>query len=312
MTVLSPRVWALPDALVDIGRINVRSGVAFGYNPTDFWRSGAVRQVDSIDPDSLRVNRLGSVMLRGQTLWSSGSAIVMASPRLADAPSNGPFSLDLGATNGRNRWSLGVSQRLASNFTPQVLVYSDAQGGVQSGLNATYLVNSATIAYVEWSAGRSTTLLAQSVGRQQPEAFASRLATGVTYTTPFRLSVTFEYEANSAAPGRLQWSQVRYGPALPFQQYLEFVSDQQDLPTRHAVFTYAQVPDLGWRHVDAAAFSRLDLEDHSRTDWLEARYHWPKVDLALQVQHDVGSTQTALGASPQRRVVQLLFDYYFP
>ena len=46
------------------GRINVRNGAALGYNPTDFFRSGALRSVVSIDPNSLRENRLGTVMLR--------------------------------------------------------------------------------------------------------------------------------------------------------------------------------------------------------------------------------------------------------
>ena len=302
----------LAQELIDVGRINIRSGVAFGYNPTDFWRSDAVRQIDSLDPDSLRANRLGSVMLRGQALWATGSATVLASPRLADAPSNDAFSLDIGATNRRNRWSLAVSQRLASNLTPQVLLYSDGQGAVQAGLNVTFLVNAATIAYVEWSGGRSASLLSQALGIAAPQVFASRLASGFTYTTPFRMSVTIEYEANTAALDGSQWNSLRYGAAPDFYRYLEFSADQQALPTRHAVFTYAQVADLGWRHFDAAAFSRLDLEDHSRLDWLEARYHWPTLDLALQVQRESGSTQTAFGASPQRRVLQLLLAYYFP
>ncbi|NBS57443.1 MAG: hypothetical protein EBS65_10425, partial [Betaproteobacteria bacterium] len=32
---------AQPDRIADIGRINVRNGVAMGYNPTDYFRAGA-------------------------------------------------------------------------------------------------------------------------------------------------------------------------------------------------------------------------------------------------------------------------------
>ena len=35
--------------ILDAGRINARYGVAYGYNPTDFFRSGALRSVTSID-----------------------------------------------------------------------------------------------------------------------------------------------------------------------------------------------------------------------------------------------------------------------
>ena len=57
---------ARPDTLIDLGRINVRNGVALGYNPTDYFRAGAVRAAVSVSPASLKENRQGSVMLRGQ------------------------------------------------------------------------------------------------------------------------------------------------------------------------------------------------------------------------------------------------------
>jgi hypothetical protein len=59
---------AQPNQIVDLGRINVRNGVAMGYNPTDYFRIGALRSAISLDPASLRENRLGSAMLRYQTL----------------------------------------------------------------------------------------------------------------------------------------------------------------------------------------------------------------------------------------------------
>ena len=64
---------AQPDRIADLGRINVRNGVALGYNPTDYFRAGALRSIVSIDPASLRENRLGSAMVRAQALWESGS-----------------------------------------------------------------------------------------------------------------------------------------------------------------------------------------------------------------------------------------------
>jgi hypothetical protein len=80
--------WQASDErLLDMGRVNVRNGVAMGYNPTDYFRSGAVRSVVSSDPGSLKKNRLGSVMLRGQTLWNGGSLTALASPKMAEQAS---------------------------------------------------------------------------------------------------------------------------------------------------------------------------------------------------------------------------------
>ena len=43
---------AQPDRVADLGRINARNGVALGYNPTDYFRAGALRSTVSIDPAS--------------------------------------------------------------------------------------------------------------------------------------------------------------------------------------------------------------------------------------------------------------------
>ena len=56
--------------VVEFGRINLRYGPGYGYNPTDFFRDGSLRAVTSADPFALRENRLGTVMLRGQRLWN--------------------------------------------------------------------------------------------------------------------------------------------------------------------------------------------------------------------------------------------------
>ena len=50
---------------IDLGRINLKSGVAVGYNPTDFFRTRAVVEPLTADPTVLREDRLGTLMLLG-------------------------------------------------------------------------------------------------------------------------------------------------------------------------------------------------------------------------------------------------------
>jgi len=107
-----------PDQIADLGRINTRYGVALGYNPTDYFRANAIRSIISIDPASLRENRLGSVMIRGQTLWTAGSFTALYSPKLADRPNESAFSPDFGATNVRDRWLLAGSHEISKNLNP--------------------------------------------------------------------------------------------------------------------------------------------------------------------------------------------------
>lgn len=304
--------WQIqPDRIADLGRINVRNGVALGYNPTDYFRAGALRSIVSLDPASLRENRLGSAMVRGQALWDGGSVTGLYSPRLADAPNSGAYNLDLGATNQRDRWLVATSQKLSEKITPQVLVSGGAGQSAQFGFNLTGLLNDATVAYVEWSGGRSTSIKSQALGGPDDAAFRNRLATGFTYTTSSNVSLTAEYDYNGAGLDKDGWTALRRGSPLAYGRYRTYAGTLQDPATRHNLFFYATWQDAMVKHLDLTAMLRYDAVDSSRLQWLEARYHWTKVDLALQAQLNPGKPGTNFGALPERRITQLVLRYFF-
>ena len=299
------------DLLLDAGRINVRQGVAFGYNPTDFFRFGALRTIDSLDPNSLRDDRQGAVMARGETLWSSGAFTALYSPRLSDLPSTAPFNPDFGATNAAGRWLLSVSQQLAPGWNPQLLLFGTDTGSPQVGMNLTTVLGTSAVAYVEASGGHGASLWTQALDAPRVQAsFQTRAVTGMTYSTPYKLSLTFEYEYDSAALSRAGWSAARAGAPLAYARYREFVSTQQELATQQAFFAYASWQDLLVRHLDLAAFVRVDLLDGSRLPWTELRYHWPKIDVSLRWQDYQGGRTSDFGALPSRQTWQVLLDYY--
>src|SRR5262249_42713517 len=65
--------WEISDnTYVDAGRINLKSGAALGFNPTDFFKTRAVVEPLSADPSVLREDRLGTLMLRAQRIWTGG------------------------------------------------------------------------------------------------------------------------------------------------------------------------------------------------------------------------------------------------
>jgi hypothetical protein len=304
--------WQLqPDRVADLGRINARNGVALGYNPTDTFRAGALRSVVSLDPASLRENRLGSAMLRGQTLWTSGSLTALYSPKLAHQANDSVFSPDFGATNQRARWQVALSQKLSDALTPQWLLSGGARQSPQLGLNLTALPNDATVAYLEWSGGRAASLAAQALMRPDDAAFRSRLSTGLTYTTPGNVSLTAEYQYNGAAQDRAGWETLRRGPPPAYGLYRGLVANLQEPPTRDNVFLYAVWQDALIKRLDLTAMVRYDVADHSRLQWLEARYHWSRVDLALQTQLNSGVAGSNYGALPDRRLWQALLRYFF-
>jgi hypothetical protein len=301
-----------PDQLLDVGRINVREGIGLAYNPTDYFRADAIRTILSPNPQTLRTERLGSAMVRSQTLWSSGSLTAIYSPRLASHPSDSSLSPDFGASNSRNRWLIILSQRLAEGLQPQWLLTGADHQSPQVGFDVTKLLTSATVAYLEWSGGRSPGNLALSgaapaVGAGS--AFHSRLSTGLTYTTSFKLSLSLEYEYDDAAPDNRQWAALRRTPG-PFIQYREFVANQQDLATRDNVFAYAHVDDLGIAGLGLTMLARYDPYDRSRLEWGELRYDWQRVGIALQWQRNDGPAASDFSLWPARQTWLALIDWY--
>lgn len=59
------------------------------------------------------------------------------------------------------------------------------------------------------------------------------------------------------------------------------------------------------------AFLRLNLADRSSVAWAEARYHWPRTEVALQGQWQRGDASSEFGASASSQSWQLLLRHYF-
>jgi hypothetical protein len=302
---------AQPDQIVDFGRVNLRSGVALGYNPTDYFRAGALRSIVSADPGSQKKNRQGSVMLRSQSLWSGGSLTALYSPKLASQPNTSTWSPDVGATNNQHRWLLAASHQLTEGISPQWLLYDQQDQAPQLGFNLAALLNNATVGYVEWSGGRSRSLLSQALNLADDTAFRNHVATGLTYTTENKISLTLEYQYNGAALHEAEWNALPRQSLPAYVQYRKVVQNLQEMPTRDAAFFYGTWQDAMISHVDISTMLRYNVADHSKLSWLEARYHWERSEVALQWQRNSGSVLSEFGAVPQSRIVQLLLRHFF-
>ena len=301
--------WQQDDGglIVEFGRINLRQGPAYGYNPTDYFRTGAVRAATSVDPFALRENRLGTVMLRAQRLWADDSVSLALAPKLADAPSDAGASLDLGATNARNRALLSWSHKFSDKLNGQMSAYTELGGWPQLGASATALLGQSTVAHLELSGGRTLPLLGDPwLVRRRHHGSA-----GLTHTLANGLSLTAEYEYNGSAPSQAAWDRAGVAGPLPLLNYLQAAQVRQDIAARQAWLLYASKKDAGLKNLDVTALLRLNAADNSRLFWAETRYHFGRADLSLQWLATQGSALSEFGVLPYRRQLQVLGTWYF-
>ena len=298
------------NTVLEFGRINLRYGAGYGYNPTDFFRDGSLRVVTTADPFALRENRQGSVMLRAQRLWTGGSLSLAFSPKLADRPNPDGWSPDLGSTNNRNRSLIALGTQWSQRVSSQLFFYKEAGLSPAVGANMTALLSDAAVAHLEWTRSKEPDLLTRAFSLPSSAATRNRFVSGITYTTSGKLSVTAEYEYNGFGLNRSGWAAL--GPASATQlAYLGEALRLQELAPRQAYLIYVTQKSLWLKDLDLTAYLRINPGDNSRLAWVELRQHWSKFDLTLQLQQNIGRAASEFGTLPDRRVVQILGTYYF-
>ncbi|WP_210544167.1 hypothetical protein [Rhodoferax sp. PAMC 29310] len=298
------------DNVFEFGRVNLRYGPAYGYNPTDFFRDGALRTLTTADPIALRLNRMGVVMLRGQHLWLGGSLSVAWAPKLANRSSSNGLSLDLGSTNNSDRALVALSSQLASGISGQLLAYKKSGASTTLGVNLTALLSEAAVGHLEWTRGREPDLLSRILVLPGTKAMRNRFSGGLTYTTRSKLSVTAEYEYNGFALSQSDFTALSATPSLQ-QAYLTGALQQQELAPRKAYLIYVTQKGWGLKDLDLSAYLRYNPGDGSRLGWMELRHHWPKFDMSLQYQRNLGRIASEFGSLPDSRITQVIGTYYF-
>lgn len=287
----------------DLGRLQTRFGVASTYNPTDYLRPHALRATPVADPLGLRDMRQGSVLLRAQWLGPGGALALLLSPALGSGEPAAPadaWDLNTRATNPADRALLSISPRWSERASVQALAFADARQHPQWGLNATALWGQATVLHAEGSWGRARSQRAQAWQLPEDSAWQERWSLGATYTTARRLSLTLETSFNSAAPDGAQWQQLQAAPEPAYGAYRAWAWGAQELSTRRSWAVLARWEQaLDVPHLELAALLRMNTEDASQLQWLQARYRWGEVQGFVQWQRTTGSERSDWGALPQ-------------
>ena len=326
---------------LEAGRINLRDGVALGFNPTDFFKTGTLLDQASQDPSVIREDRLGVLMLRGQAIWADGSASIAVVPKVQSPTSfsETDFSgLDprFDRTNGADRVLLSVNYDLF-DLSPQALLYHEGNQ-TRVGLNLSRQLGQSVIAYAEWAGGRQPSLIAAAVGYGKRTGvvpanaplllpddaqsdFKNDLAIGASWTSTEKITVNLEYHYHQAGFSPADWRNwfaigAAHRNVLPITGELWFIrgyaADQQQPTAQHQVFLRADWTDAFVTNLELSAFTFVNLTDGSTLSQLSASYYLSRAwTIGAYATAALGGARSERGSQPQARSIVVQADPIF-
>jgi hypothetical protein len=277
------------ETYVEFGRINLKNGVALGFNPTDFFKTRSAVAQASADPASLRDDRLGTLMLRAETIWDGGSATIAFAPRLQpprplDRTAPGWLNPSFDQTNGADRFLVALNPEIG-DFGPQALIYHEGER-TRFGLNLSHPLGQAIVAYAEWAGGNAPDLIANaiSVGKatgtlpstlpvlpstSTGRALQNDLAVGASWSSAARITLNLEFHVHQAGFSSADWRNwFAVGAADPAAAtelwYVRgYASDQQEPMSRQQVFLRADWQDAFIKDLELSAIAFVNPVDGS-------------------------------------------------
>ena len=328
---------------VDAGRINLKNGAALGFNPTDFFKTRAVVEPLSSDPAVLREDRLGTLMLRAQRIWTVGALTVAFAPPVSqmtpiysntNLPSVGP-SFD--RTNAHARLLVKTSVNAAADFSPELLVYHE-NGRTRFGLNVTRGLGQHVVAYAEWAGGAEAGVIddALTFGRDtgvfpvggpsvlpddSAAPFQEDLSVGGSFSPRPKVTVNVEYHFHQAGFDKRDWEQWFAAGERTTSTSLaagqlwfirSYALDRQDPLTRHSLFGRVDWVDAFVRHLELTGFVNMDVYDRSSLVQIAADYFASnKWTVGVQASLNAGGPGSDFGSVPRRGGLLVKLARYF-
>jgi hypothetical protein len=325
---------------LEAGRINVRNGVALGFNPTDFFKTNTLIDTASLDPSVIREDRLGVLMLRSQAIWAGGSASIAFAPKvqqpLALTASTPGIDPRFDRTNSADRFLLTATYDVA-DLSPQLLIYHQGNQTLY-GLNLSRTVGQSIVAYGEWAGGVQPNLIAAAVrygkltGTLPANApvlpptmtsysFQNQLAIGASWTSAAKITVNLEYHYNQAGFSRADWRNWFAiggvpGAPLPVTGELWFVrayaAGAQEPLTQHEVFLRADWTDAFVTNLELTGFTFVNLYDGSSLSQFSASYYLSSAwTIGAYATATLGGPHTERGSLPQAHSFIVQAIHYF-
>jgi len=330
-----------PTLFFDVGRINVKNGIATGFNPTDYFKVGTVLDRKTEDVSQLRDARLGALLIRGQKLWEGGAATLVVSPKVnykADSWSSDKniTGLNLHKSNDRSRTLLKLSHEVSDGFSPELIYYNES-GNHNLGLNLSKVLNKKMFVYMEWNVGNRRKLIdeafldarkinqllpviKQKFGEDQGKHYLQQAAIGASYTSSSNITTKLEYHYNEAGLSKSdakEWFALGLNtnnPAVTGQllSVRALAQARGESLGKNRLFLYSTWKDAGIDDLDLTGLAITDLNDQSHLMQMKLAYRaYKNTELSLQFATFNGKKDSIYGSLDKKNILSLGVKYTF-
>lgn len=329
-------IWqARPGLSFDLGRVNLRNGVAQGFNPTDWFKAASLVTSDSADPGDRRLERLGTLMLAGHASLGADLLSFGYRPKISASGNDllagqDVFGLHLDRTNPSEAAFVQYAPDTGGNLNLTAsLLFEDDTPGV--GLEVSGAVGTSLVLYAEAFAQRRDSLAAMGLqeasaglraatGAGAEKSWRGQVALGADWALPEALvaqrevSLTLEYHYNGAGLSADQLAALAAagGADLAAAGTLRSLSSERQEPlAREQIFARIAWNNL-WQEADLSVIGFYVPADDSSLVQVSAAFPLgDRTELSLRAAKTFGDDSSTYGANPTRTTTQLALRYTF-
>jgi hypothetical protein len=211
---------------IDLGRINIKNGIAVGYNPTDYFKKDALSaNLFEQDPAKLRENRIGVLAMHGQYLADTYSLSMTYAPKISDSHESfgqdeNVFGLGLADLNGTHRFLTKLGLNLFDKTKMEFLFYSEDDQW-DTGANISQGIGNRIIAYLEWNGSNRLDVVSEAAKNYTADAtnaeaefilpadmkkdFFHQVSVGFSLSEDIHRTTYLEYHYNQAGLSGSDW-----------------------------------------------------------------------------------------------------------
>jgi len=314
-------------SFIDIGRINIKEGIARSYNPTDYFK-GSGLLFNSLITRDRRENRLGSLMIAHTLFFHFGSVKCIVSPQIS-APKDSLWSdkqhigLHLDATNYTNRASFYTSINLDKDLFTSAMIHKN-EDGLHFGTNISYVYHN-WLFYNESTIKRSKDNLAKSIEYYHYDLLKKHFDTntktiyqgvfGLSYTSENNIETIVEYIFNGAGMRKSEWKKYfLLRQNTKHEQQLmsirKYHHQKEAFFNKETLFAQVRFNEVK-PNFDIAVLSFVNLYDHSSLNQLTLRYSKHDFQLKLSARKRFGAAQSEYGSLDKKATYIAECKYYF-